>query len=88
MQIEVAHGRDQGIDFFVFNADATSRVNTDRDTLLRKLTQQANRSGLSGQKAALAYREGGRLSFYGTPDLVRYLSARPGTIRWTHTISV
>jgi hypothetical protein len=38
-------------------------------------------------KAALAYQEAGRIRFFGTPDLVKYLASR-GVPRWTHTLDV
>ena len=88
MKINVAHLRDQGIDFAVFDADAPSRTRHDRDALLQRLTDQARRSGLRIDKAALAFAENGQLTFYGAPDLTRYLAARPSVVRWTHTLDV
>lgn len=86
MQINFAHLRDQGIDFAVFDADATSHMNGDRAALLADLTWRAQQNGLKVDKAALAYRRGSRVEFYGTPDLVRYLANR-GVPRWTHVLS-
>lgn len=88
MQINLAHLRVQGIDFFVFDANATSGTDSGRGELLAELVAEANRAGLRGSKGALAYTEAGRLRFYGTPDLVRYLAANPSAIRWTHTLDV
>lgn len=88
MKIQLAHLRDQGINFAVFAADAPSRTNSARDELLWDLTRRARASGLAVDKAALAYSEGGRQRFYGTPDLVRYLASAGGISRWTHTIEV
>lgn len=88
MRINVAHLRDQGIDFLVFDADATSRFASDRAEVLQDLKRRANIAGLRAQKAALAFTEGGRPTFYGTRDLVDYLSARPSAIRWTHTLDI
>jgi hypothetical protein len=88
MQINVAHLRDQGISFAVFDADAPSRTKTDRDELLLKLTQRLRSHGLRVDKAALTFKQGRRLMFHGTPDLVRYLSGNPLALRWTHTLTV
>lgn len=85
MTIKLAHLRHQGIDFAVFDADA--RVGTDaaRREALADLVGAARAHGLKVDKAALAFREGGRTVFWGTPDLVRFLS-RSGVPSWTHTI--
>lgn len=87
MRIEMAHLRDQGIDFAVFNADAPSRSSGDRQALLHHLVMAARNHRLKVDKAALAVKEFGRISFFGTPDLVRYL-ASSGVPRWTHTLDV
>jgi hypothetical protein len=85
MRINVAHLRDQGIDFAVFDADANSHMDHDRASLLQHLSFTARRAGLKVDKAALAFRQGNHIAFYGTPDLVRYLQTL-GVPRWTHTI--
>jgi hypothetical protein len=87
MQIRVAHLRAQGIDFAVFDADARSRLDSDRAELLLQLTAAARANGLKVDKSALAFRQGSQTRFYGTPDLVRFL-ANSGILRWTHTITV
>lgn len=87
MKINVAHIHEQGIDFAVFDADARVGTNGARGALLAQLTQRARAAGLNVDKAALAYPRGGRIEFYGTPDLVRFL-ASSGLPRWTHTIEV
>jgi hypothetical protein len=87
MQIRVAHLRAQGIDFAVFDADATSHLDSDRATLLMRLTAAARAKGLKVDKSALAFHQGSQTRFYGTPDLVRFL-ANNGISRWTHTISI
>ena len=87
MKIKVAHLRTQGIDFAVFDADARSKSNRDRANLLAELTYKAQNNGLKIDKSALAYSDCGRLSFYGTEDLVNYLSKNSIT-KWTHTIEV
>ena len=38
-------------------------------------------------KAALAFEECCRRTYFGTPDLVTYLSSH-GVSRWTHTLEV
>ena len=86
-KIKVAHLRAQGINFAVFAADSPSRTNQGRAELLADLADRARTSGLRVDKAALAFTEGGRATFYGTPDLVRYLSTH-GVSQWTHTITV
>jgi hypothetical protein len=87
MNVQLAHLRDQGIDFAVFAADARQRTASARSELLAELVCAARGSGLKIDKAALCYRSGGRTEFYGSPDLVRYLS-RLGVPRWTHSIQV
>jgi len=86
-QVQMAHLRDQGIDFAVFGADAPSRTRQDRADLLAQLTGIARLQGLKIDKSALAYRRGSSWEFFGTPDLVRYLTGLPG-IQWTHKVSV
>jgi hypothetical protein len=85
VKINMAHLRDQGIDFAVFDADARSHMNHDRTNLLSQLMFTARRAGMKIDKAALAFRQGSDIAFYGTPDLVRYLQM-VGLPRWTHTI--
>jgi hypothetical protein len=87
MQIEMAHLRDQGIDFAVFNADATNHSDDGRRELLGQLTGAARRNRLKVDKAALAFEEFGSVKFFGAPDLVQYLASR-GVPRWTHTLDV
>jgi hypothetical protein len=55
--------------------------------LLGQLVAEARRNNLRVDKAALAFHEAGRTKFFGTPDLVRYLSSS-GIPRWTHTLDV
>lgn len=87
MTIKLAHLRTQGIDFAVFDADSNCRSQSGRARILGGLTAQARLSGLRVDKSALAFSEHGRLTFFGSPDLVRYLSG--GWLpQWTHTINV
>lgn len=85
--IRVAHLRTQGISYAVFDADVRTGLDADRNALLRELTVEAERQGLRVQKAALAFSQGGRVTFFGTPDLVRYLAAN-GVSHWTHTLTL
>jgi hypothetical protein len=84
---EVAHLRDQGIDFAIFNADATDHSEGGREALLAQLVAVARRNHLNVDKAALAFKECGQIKFFGAPDLVRYLASL-GVPRWTHTLDV
>jgi len=88
MQIRLAHLRDQGIDFAVFDADAVARTSSARSALLAQLTQVARQSGLRIQKSALAFVENGQVTFYGAPDLVDYLASIGGVSMWTHTVTL
>lgn len=88
MDIEVAHLREQGVDFAVFNADSRCGTRSGRAELLAQLSAAARRAGLRVGKSALAYERLGRLEFYGTPDLVRFLSTSGWHPYWTHTIVV
>ena len=92
MRINFAHIQERSttggyIDFAVFDADATTRMNSDRDKLLVDLTMEARRQGLKIDKSALAFMENGRVKFYGTPDLVDYLE-NTGVSRWTHHLDI
>ncbi len=87
MRIQMAHLRDQGIDFAVFNADARNHDRDARQALLHQLVVTARRNRLKMDKAALAFEEFGRINFFGAPDLVQYLASR-GVPRWTHTLDV
>jgi hypothetical protein len=88
MRIDMAHLQAQGISFALFAADANNRTNGARQVLLGQLVAKARRSGLRVDKATLAFQESGRTTFFGTPDLVKYLSSRGGVSTWTHTLDV
>ena len=87
MRIQMAHLRDQGINFAIFGADAANRTDSGRQALLTDLVAKATANRLRADKAALAYQEAGRIRFFGAPDLVKYLASR-GVPRWTHTLDV
>lgn len=81
MKIRMAHVRIQGISVAIFDANSVDDTDSGRQDVLANLTGRARLAGYRVDKAALAYRN----RFYGTPDLVRYLS-RGGQFRWTHEI--
>lgn len=88
MKINMAHLRDKAtnggwIDFAIFDARSNSGTNQDNAELLEQLTFKARNSGLKIDKSALAYMQNRRVVFYGTPDLVEYLS-KIGLPKWTH----
>lgn len=87
MRIEMAHLRTQGMSFAVFAADATDHTSAGRQRLLGRLVAKARGNNLRVDKAALVFQEAGRTRYFGTPDLVRYLSSS-GVGRWTHTLDV
>lgn len=89
MKIFLAHIRERStsgryIDFAVFDAKSNSG---DNDALLAQLTAKARASGLKIDQSALAYSQNGRIQFYGSKNLVDYLS-RSGLPQWTHEINV
>jgi hypothetical protein len=87
MVINFAHLQTQGVDFAVFDADATSHRDSDRAALLEQLTGKARSGGLRIMKSALAFQENGQLKFYGDRDLVAFLVNNP-YFQWTHTLTV
>lgn len=91
MQVNMAHLRERStaggyVDFAVFEARSQSGTNADNATLLQQLIHHAMRAGHKVDKAALAFMQNGQLRYFGTPDLVKYLSQR-GLPRWTHKLS-
>jgi len=86
-KIPLAHVNIQGINCVIFDADARVPTNQARSALLAQLASQARAAGLAVSKRALAFRQGGRLTFFGDDDLVRYLSNNPSALRWTHKIA-
>lgn len=92
MKINFAHLRDKSttggwIDFVVFDAHSVANTDSANDKLLQDLTSLARSNGLKVDKSALAFARSGRIYFYGSPDLVKYLSDN-FTGRWTHTLEV
>ena len=84
-KISLAHILIQGQSVAVFGADAPSRLRGDRAELLQQLTVAA-KARLKVDKAALAFVEAGRMTFFGADDLVNYLARGGFSGRWTHTI--
>ncbi len=86
MSINVAHVNIQGHNCLICDADATSRLDSDRSRLLSQLVARARASGLRVDLAALAFTQHGRITFYGERSLTQFLANR-GLPRWTHTLS-
>ena len=92
MKINFAHLRERStsggwIDFAVFDTRSSSGLESDNADLLERLTAQVISAGYKVDKSALAYEERGQIRFYGTKDLVDYLS-RNGLPQWTYSIDV
>lgn len=90
MRINFAHIREKStsggwIDFAVFDARSSSGSTQGNSEVLAQLTNKARMAGYKIDQSALAYNESGQLKFYGTPNLVDYLSKR-GLPTWTHYI--
>ena len=92
MQINIAHLRERAtnggdINFAVFEARANSSTDSSRSAVLADLTARARNSGLRVDQSALAFTENGRIKYFGSKNLVDYLS-RSWIPHWTHTLSV
>lgn len=90
MQVNMAHIRERStsggyIDFAVFDARSNSGSESDNSVLLSQLTSKARASGLKIDQSALAFKQNGRIKFYGSKNLVDYLS-KNGVPHWTHKI--
>ncbi len=90
MKINMAHLRERAaaggyIDFAVFDARSSSGTDSDNNRLLGELTVAARAQGLKVDQSALAFAKNGRIMFYGSPHLVKYLS-RGWIPHWTHTL--
>lgn len=91
MKIKFAHLRERStsggwIDFAVFDARSTSGTQTANAEVLADLTARTRLAGYKIDQSALAFRQHGRLQFYGARNLVGHLS-RSGLPRWTHSIN-
>lgn len=92
MRVNFAHLRERArsggwINFAVFDARSPSGSDADNSQLLAQLTARARGSSLRVDQAALAFRTGSRVQFFGSPPLVELLS-RSGLPGWTHYIDV
>jgi hypothetical protein len=92
VRVNFAHIRERAqsggwVNFCVFDARSSSGTSTDNSHLLAQLTTRARASNLRVDQAALAFTNGGRLQFFGSPPLVDFLS-RSGLPGWTHHIEV
>jgi hypothetical protein len=90
MKINFAHIRERSttgdwIDFAVFDAHSTVDTASANAELLAQLTAKARAAGYKVDQSALAFDEYGHLKFYGTKNLVDYLSHK-GLPKWTHCI--
>jgi hypothetical protein len=90
MKIPFAHVRERStvggwINFIVLDARSTSGNTGDNASLLAQLTIQAKALRLQVDQSALAFMSRGQLQFYGTKNLVDYLSKR-GLPRSTHEL--
>lgn len=75
------------IDFAVFEARSTSGSDSANSQVLADLTFKARQGGLKIDQSALAFNEQGRLKFFGTKNLVDYLS-KSGLPQWTHSVTL
>ena len=92
MTIRFAHLRERStsggwVNFAVLGAHSTSGSDTGNAEVLADLTSRVRMAGRKVDQSALAFMQGGRVTFYGSPNLVEYLSKR-GVPHWTHTIDV
>lgn len=92
MKINFAHIRERStsggwIDFAVFEGRSNTGSDSDNAVLLAQLTAKARISGLKIDQSALAYSYNGGIRFYGSENLVDYLSNH-GLPQWTHNIDV
>lgn len=92
MRVNLAHRRERAhsggwINFAVFEARSSSGTRDDNARLLAQLTAKAKAkaSSLQVDQAALAFMSCGRIQFFGSPQLVEYLS-KSGLPGWTHTV--
>ena len=92
MKVKFAHLRERStsggwINFAVFDARSASGSTADNADLLQQLSLRARAAGLRIDQAALAFIEYGRVNFYGSKNLVDYLS-KMGLPNWTHTLDI
>lgn len=71
----------------MFEAWSKSGTNSDKNLLLSQLVIKAKSSGLKVDQSALAFKQQGRIRFYGDTNLVKYLSNKGGVPQGTHKLS-
>jgi hypothetical protein len=69
--------------FVVFDARAADGNN---QALLRQLSEKAKHAGMDFDWAALAFMQGSRVAYYGSPALTQYLVKTKWVPSWTHTL--
>jgi hypothetical protein len=92
VKIEFAHLRERSttggwINFAVFAARSRSESRNGDAEVLGDLTARVRRAGYRVDQSALAFVEGGQVTYYGSKKLVNYLSSN-WLPHWTHTIDV
>jgi hypothetical protein len=75
------------INFAVFESISNSGLRDDNSDVLDQLTYAARAQGLRVDQSALAFKQNGRLQFFGSLPLVELLS-KNGLPRWTHYLNV
>ena len=91
MKFNFAHIRERStsggaIDFTVFDARSTSGSDSANAQVLSDLTTKTRLAGHKIDQSALAFTEHGCVKFYGTKNLVDYLS-KNGLPQWTHSLN-
>ena len=93
IKVNLGHFRQQTsegdfIDFAVFDAKSQSGTEEDNNAILNRLVKIAvEEKNLKIDRAALIFEKDGEKVFYGSTDLVQYLS-RVGFPKWTHTLEL
>ena len=87
MRVNFAHLKHKSaagdVSFAVFEARSNSGSDKDNKKLLEDLVKHAQGIGLRVEEAALVFREGERIKFWGNMSLVELLS-KGGVPKWTH----
>lgn len=92
-EVQLAHFRQQTatgqfIDFAIFDARTESGSESDNLELLNGLVNKAiELEKLKIDQAALMFKRDGEIRFYGSTDLVNYIS-KVGFPKWTHTLKL
>lgn len=84
-EFPVAFIKIQGVSCLIFAADTVTKSDSARREALVRLQVMARANGMIATKSALATTQNGRAYYFGSPDLVRYLSIN-GVPRWTHKL--